>query len=132
MTIDLNVLCRRTNPEQTVLLFGSGASVPSGAPTSVQLVAELASHFAIDGGETLDLADITTIIDSRSQRRELIEFISNRLSRLEPTRGLLSLPQFEWAALFTTNYDELIEKTYRRFKTPLNCYSSNFDLVIFL
>ncbi|MBB35389.1 MAG: hypothetical protein CME88_02805 [Hirschia sp.] len=127
MTIDLNVLCRRTNPEQTVLLFGSGASVPSGAPTSVQLVAELASHFAIDGGETLDLADITTIIDSRSQRRELIEFISNRLSRLEPTRGLLSLPQFEWAALFTTNYDELIEKTYRRFKTPLNCYSSNFD-----
>ena len=127
MPIDLAVLGRRIDPSRTVLLFGAGSSIPSGAPSSKELVDSLASKFGVEGGAELSLSDLATIIEASSRRREMVEELSERLQNLNPARGLLMLPEFEWASLFTTNYDDLIEKSYRRFGKPLRVYSSNFD-----
>jgi len=49
------------------------------------------------------------------------------LGRLEPTGGLLVVPEFDWAAIYTTNFDHLVEKSYRRVGKPLVVICSNYD-----
>ncbi len=127
MTIDLTVLLRRTDHSKTILLFGAGSSIPSGGPSSQALVAQLAEKFAIDISQPLTLSDLATIVEARHTRRELVEALADILSRLQPTRGILNLPDFDWAGLYTTNYDELIEKSYARQNKTLQVICSNFD-----
>src|SRR5689334_17545395 len=40
---------------------------------------------------------------------------------------MLSLPQFGWRSIFTTNYDQLMERSYNRSRVPLVPIRSNFD-----
>lgn len=127
MTIDLTVLGRRTDPERTILLFGSGSSIPSGGPSSQQLVTLLAEKFKITMPQPLGLSDLATVIEAKHDRRPLVEAIGEILSPLRPVRGILNLPDFNWAGLYTTNYDQLIEKSYKGRKRPLHVISSNFD-----
>jgi SIR2-like domain len=47
-----------------------------------------------------------------------------------PTGALLNLPLYEWKSIFTTNYDALIEESYKRRSSPIYAYSSNFDFGI--
>ena len=119
MPIELSSLVSRISPEDTILFFGAGASIPSGAPSATDLTELLAEEFSIEGGAALDLADIATIIETTRGRRPLIEFISNRLHSLVPVRGMLALPQFQWAGIYSTNYDDLIEKAYRSASKPI-------------
>ena len=42
------------------------------------------------------------------------EFIAEMFSNIEPGSHHLLLPKFNWRAIFTTNFDELIEKSYRQ------------------
>ena len=46
---------------------------------------------------------------------------------LRPVRGILNLPAFEWAGIYTTNYDQIIERSYELARKPLHVVSSNFD-----
>lgn len=130
MPIDLTVLSRQVAPESAVLILGAGASIPSGAPSGQQLSDELSNHFNIGVGQGLTLSDLTTLIERRRSRRELVEFICRRIERLQPTGGLLSIPLFEWASIFTTNYDDLVEKAFGKSKNALNIYSSNYDFQV--
>ncbi len=127
MPIDLSVLCRQISPEQTVLIFGAGASIPSGAPSGQQLAHELETKFRIGQGLGLSLSDLSTLIERRISRRELVEFICNRIAKLQPTGGLLNIPTFGWASIFSTNYDDLVEKAFKKANVPLTVYSSNYD-----
>lgn len=127
MTIDLDVLARRLDPRKTILLFGAGSSIPSGAPSTPALVGQLSDIFKVNMQDQLSLSDISTIIQHKHDRRALVEAISGILSALQPTRGLLNLPDFDWAGLYTTNYDDLIEKAYSRAKRNLQVVCSNFD-----
>lgn len=63
----------------------------------------------------------------RFGRAPVIAAVRNALQHLEPTGGLLDLPNFDWASIFTTNFDRLIETAYRRHKKPLNSIRSNYD-----
>ena len=47
MAIDINILARQINPEQTVLVLGAGASIPSGAPTGNDLRDQLGREFGV-------------------------------------------------------------------------------------
>ncbi len=91
-------------PERTVLFLGAGAGVPSGAPTGPQLASMLGEDLA---GEHIsdDLMEASSILENRYGRRPLIEAVRRHLSGLHPTGGLLSLPQYDWPVLYTTNFD---------------------------
>ncbi len=127
MPIDLQVLCRDLQPSRTILLFGSGSSIPSGAASTPELSKAICEQFGVDYDSTLSLAEITTLVEIRRPRRELIQFVGSRLRNLTPTRGLLNLPLYDWKDIVTTNYDDLIEKSYQRSSRPLNVKASNYD-----
>lgn len=127
MPIDISVLSRLIEPEKTILIFGAGTSIPSGAPSGRSLRDQLGQRFKIDGYESFELADVATLAEAKYSRRDLVEFIRSKIAKLQPTGGLLNLPLFPWAGIFTTNYDTLIETAYSKAKRPLQTYSCNHD-----
>lgn len=127
MPLDIHALCRQITPQKTILVFGAGSSIRSGAPSASELVNELLSKFKLDPDPTLTLSDLATIIEQRFDRRSLIAFLRERLTKLRPTGGILNLPLFDWAGIYTTNYDTIIEQAFRRCDMPLAACSSNFD-----
>lgn len=127
MPIDIPVLCRRLNPQQTILVFGAGSSVPSGGPTGLELSSLLAKKFDISNGSTLPLADISTIVETQFSRLELVNELQDRIERLGPAKGMMNLPLFDWSGIYTTNYDKVVERAYQRCGKPLSVISSNFD-----
>lgn len=127
MPIDLTTLSRDIRPQNTVLVFGAGSSMPSGAPSARELSAAIGIQFNIAVDDGLTLADVTTLIDKRHGRPALVGGLRDRIARLKPSGGLLTLPSFDWAAIYTTNFDTLIEQVYGRQKKILSVYASNYD-----
>jgi hypothetical protein len=108
-------------------LFGAGSSIPSNAPG----VADLQNHFEKQFGVSAanySLAEQTAIIEQQTRdRARLISELRWCFKGLKPTGALLNLPLFEWKSIFTTNYDTLIEDSYKRRSRAYAAYSSNFD-----
>jgi tetratricopeptide (TPR) repeat protein len=110
--------------EECVLFVGSGigayATDPDGktGPDGRTLAAELAHHFGVDTDGNLDLAKIAEAAEIRKGRTELETFIKARLAKLEPTEPLRWLFSQRWKAIFTTNYDFVIERAYELNPTP--------------
>lgn len=129
MPIELSRLVDGLNPENTVLLFGAGSSIPSGAPSARELSSYLAQEFGFDA-EGYSLSEIASIIEEQNGRKNLIEALRNRLCRVKPTGGLLNLTLYDWRALYTTNYDNLIEQCYTRAGRNLTVYSSDYDFTV--
>ena len=127
MPIDISILCRRISPDKTTLIFGAGSSIPSGGPSGDELSRAIAERFDIPADENLPLSDIATIVENRFDRKQLVDFVSQILSPIEPMRGILNLPDYDWSGIFTTNYDEVIEKSYKKRKKPIKSISSNYD-----
>ncbi|QFG21582.1 SIR2 family protein [Actinomadura sp. WMMB 499] len=124
--IDLNELCSLVDPASTTLLLGAGASMPSGAPSGASLARSLAKELdpVPDGN---DLAEISGIYEIRRGRRPLVESVRKKLTPLEPSGGLLALPVYNWHEIYSTNFDQLVEKSYRRANGNLEVIKSNFD-----
>ena len=129
MPILLDTLCNSINTNRTVLFFGSGSSIPSGAPSVTDLCKHLSDRFKIELAD-LTLSELADIIERRRNRPDLVTAIRELFAGIRPTGGLLSLPHFQWKSIYTTNYDKLIEDAYERANQPLSAYSSNFDFGI--
>jgi GTPase SAR1 family protein len=124
--VQLADLARVIQPEHTVVLLGAGASIASGSPTGAALARHLASKLSPSpDGE--DLSEISGIFENRLGRTELVEAVSARLRGLQPTGGLLALPAFPWRAIYSTNFDRLVEESYRLAGQDLPVVRSNFD-----
>jgi hypothetical protein len=93
---------------ECVLFIGSGVGrhlkKPDGseAPDGETLAKELASHFNIDSQEEYDLAKISKIAEIRKGRPDLMAFLRNRLSDLQPDSTMQWLCSIRWRAIFTT------------------------------
>lgn len=124
--MDLKELARTIRPEHTVLLLGAGASIPSGAPTGIGLARYLASKLN-PNPDSDDLSEVCGIFENRSGRTELAKTVRDRLSGLKPTGGLLALPAYKWRAIYSTNFDRLVEESYRAAGIDLQVIRSNFD-----
>lgn len=129
MPIELSQLVSEINPEQTVLFFGSGSSIPSHAPSVKKLIDCLSAEFRIpDVG--FSLRELTSIIEQKASRRELIQSLRKTFKDLTPSGGLLNLPLYNWRSIFTTNYDDLLEQSYTRAGVSIATYTCNFDFSI--
>ncbi|MCJ2112906.1 SIR2 family protein [Methylobacterium sp. E-025] len=127
MPIDLTSFVKDIQPSRTVLLFGAGSSIPSGAPSVQVLQAHFEKIFGVSS-QGYSLAEQTSIIEQNTRdRRRLIEELQSKFKHLNPTGAILNLPLYDWKSLYSTNYDELIEVSYKRRNRALNTYSTNFD-----
>lgn len=81
-------------------------------PTATALAKAMAEHFSIDAGHSFNLSKIAQVVELRRGRTELLAFLSERLSGFEPDNGLRWLICRTWRAIFTTNYDDVIERAF--------------------
>ena len=127
MPLDVAALVSALKPEMTTLLFGAGSSLPSLAPSVAQLQARFERAFGTSASG-YNLAEQTSIIERRGPgRAALIGELRKAILNVVPTGAVLNLPLYNWRSLYTTNYDEVIEVSYRRKSRRLASYSSNFD-----
>ncbi|POQ03658.1 SIR2 family NAD-dependent protein deacylase [Pseudomonas syringae] len=126
MSIPLAELARRIKPETTVLFFGAGSSIPSGAPSVKKLIERLSDRYQIEA-DGYSLSELASLIEQKFGRKQLIKSLRELFEKLAPTGSLLNLPLYRWKNIYTTNYDNLIEQAYQRRERDLSVYSSNFD-----
>lgn len=126
MTIPIEALARQTDPDNTVLLFGAGASIPSGAPSVPDILKELSNQLG-EPSDGYSFSEFCSLFELRRSRRHLIRVVRDKLKNLRPTGGLINLPDYDWRAVFTTNYDDLIEKCFLKKDKPFRVFASNFD-----
>ncbi len=130
MPVDLGVFVREIQPSRTVLLFGAGSSIPSGAPSVGVLQKRFEEKFHVSAKD-YSLAEQTGIIEQQTRdRRAVIEELQSCFARLKPTGAILNLPLYDWKCLYSTNYDEIIEDAYKRRGQALDTYTTNFDFKI--
>jgi hypothetical protein len=129
MPIEIRELVEQLTPTNTVLMFGAGASMPSGAPSVADLIRDISEEFKIEP-DGLSLAEITAIAEMKRNRTDLIALIRRRFKGLKAKGSLLNLPRHEWKSIYTTNYDELVEDAYRRAENPLQVFASDFDFKV--
>jgi tetratricopeptide (TPR) repeat protein len=113
------------------------------APDGMTLSRELCQIFSIDAGEEYDLAKISQIVVLRKGRAELEAYLRGRLVGLEPDKYLRWLFSLRWRAIYTTNYDNGIQRTYDSISQPkqhpvtisttseMVAYDIRFDVPIF-
>ncbi|WP_291382963.1 MULTISPECIES: SIR2 family protein [Achromobacter] len=129
MPIELRELVEQLTPSNTVLLFGAGASMPSGAPSVTDLIHEISKEFNIEP-DGLSLAEIAAVAEMKRNRSDLITLLRKLFKGLKAKGSLLNLPRHEWKSIYTTNYDELVEDAYRRAERSLQVFASDFDFKV--
>jgi tetratricopeptide (TPR) repeat protein len=88
------------------------------APDSKTLAKDLAQEFSIDVHSEYDLAQIASVIELRFGRADLISFLQRRLTNLSPDEAFQWLFTIRWSGIFTTNYDDVIERAYELIPKP--------------
>lgn len=120
-------LARILEPRRTNLLLGAGASVPSGGPSAVKLTEILCAKLGETVNASRSLATTAEILEMKHGRRLVFEAVRDVIKPLNPTGGILALPHYDWRAIYTTNYDLLVEKAYSRAHRNLIPVRSNYD-----
>jgi hypothetical protein len=111
---------------RSVLFLGAGIAHHAcdadgrSAPSGHELALEMAAAFDIDvtAPEEVSLPTIAQIVEIRKGRLELDAFLTERLAPLEPDDELTWLIGLPWAAIFTTNYDQVIERAFEILDNP--------------
>lgn len=109
---------------QCVLFVGAGIGAcvkdlhGNPAPNGQELAQAIAGHFGLEDTEGSTLAQVAQLVEIRKGRRELETYIADRLRSLEPNDELLWLFSLRWKAIFTTNYDAVIQEAYGRLESP--------------
>jgi hypothetical protein len=127
MPPSLSELLRNSDPRRMALVLGAGAAHSSGAPLAIDLCRHLESELA--GGKSIsdDLAELSSILEQKLGRKSVIECIAKRLAMMEPDGALLALASYPWLAIYSTNYDRLVERAYQIRDVPLGVVRSNYD-----
>ena len=126
MTISLSDMVSRIDPSNTILFFGAGSSIPSGAPSVQKIIERISKTFDISS-DGYTLSEISAIAEEKSSRSDLIKTLRSLFNNVNVTGALLSLPLYKWKNIYTTNYDQLIEQSFSRKNSHLSIFSSNFD-----
>ena len=71
MPTPLEKIAKNIHPNKTILLFGSGATIESQAPTVQELINGISSEFSIEDNG-YNLREITGIVQNSFSRRDLI------------------------------------------------------------
>jgi tetratricopeptide (TPR) repeat protein len=109
---------------RVVPFIGAGASVDAGGPKTDELINTIKRTFPSATYQGNDFMQTCTdaIETSYTDRSDLDKVVIKQLSNLHTSDFYKQIPLHEWPAIFTTNYDDLIEQGYRvtdnRLQTP--------------
>ncbi|MFX0139216.1 MAG: SIR2 family protein [Candidatus Hodarchaeota archaeon] len=97
------------------IFMGAGASHSAGGPTGKKLTEMIKEHFPNINNSLNDFIEVCQdVIDTPPyNRNELEDFIKSKLDSLQPTQTHKIMTRYNWAAIFTSNFDDLIEVAYR-------------------
>jgi hypothetical protein len=129
----LNEILGQIKKGRVVLFLGAGASHVAGGPSGKKLTEMLKANFPkIDQSLNSFIEVCQDIIDTPPyNRNELESFIKDNLGKLQPTDYHKIMTRYDWPAVFTTNFDDLVEVAYRistqdRLKDCQPIYSDRF------
>lgn len=103
---------------EAILFLGAGASREARGPGGLRGLSGNELRDAISdkflGGTKKDkqLAYVAELAKSEVGILEMQRFVCSLFRNLEPTSAHSLIPKFRWKAIFTTNYDLLVEKSY--------------------
>ena len=121
----ITLIAEKIQKGRVVLFLGAGASAAAGAPQQSQLVEDIKEKFPRLDPQLTRLVDVCEdFIETRGYDiKDLEEFITEKLRVLKPSVAHFSLTKYNWPAIFTTNFDDLIETAYRTGEAPAkNCF----------
>lgn len=98
------------------LVLGAGASLSSGGPTWEGLLEAIRREFPRaplgSASHPFDIGDLVCETPEYG-RADLVSFVRTQFQDLTPSNAYQQLPRVKWGAIFTTNYDDLVEQAYR-------------------
>lgn len=99
---------------QAILFLGAGASMEGQGPSGRELTEKLLAQFpdvSTPNDEFLDVCQY--IVDTPTHDVEQLRTNVRRIIEpIEVTQGHYRIARLPWAALFTTNYDDVIERAF--------------------
>jgi len=106
-------LFKKARSGKAVLFLGAGASVGAGLPGGKELARRVSREFGA-GIDTDDFIEACTrLLDTPGiNRADVEDFLRTQLDG-HPSEVHNSLPLNRWRAIFTTNFDDLVETAYR-------------------
>ena len=112
-------LVEKVKQGKVVLFLGSGAlygaKLPGKKiPLGNDLRDILCERYLNENFKQSDLAHVAAMAISQSSLFEVQEYIKEYFSGLEPADFHYQMPMYNWRALFTTNYDLLVETCYQK------------------
>lgn len=107
-------LARRILAGRCVLFLGAGASISSGAPSGGELAGILARDVLLAELPDYGLGDVVDIAAGTVGRPEVDKYIVDLLKPLQPSDDLRQFVTLPWRAIYSVNFDDLVEKAYER------------------
>lgn len=114
------------------LFVGAGLSMRAGYPSWRSLVRDMAKEIGLDSNREADLAGVVQFFLNRAGRtrtrlaRTIVDHFGNRHS---VPRALNTLARLPLRRVWTTNYDDLIERAWSEQRRRLDVKSLDKDLV---
>ncbi|MEE8187086.1 MAG: SIR2 family protein [Nitrososphaerales archaeon] len=125
-------LFRKISQGKAVLFVGAGASRSAGVPGGGELASLIHREFLPEKEQTQeDFIEVCTkVLDTPGvDRSEVEQYIRDRLDH-HPSDAHRKLCRVHWQAIFTTNFDDLLEVAYRNSKKRVQrhepVYGSHF------
>ncbi|HKV91566.1 MAG TPA: SIR2 family protein [Candidatus Angelobacter sp.] len=108
-----------------ILFLGAGFSKPAAAPSWRRLLDDIAHRFSPGNVSRIekyfsrnDPWGAADLVCGAAPRPELETFVRDRLEHLTPQAAHLTIARNHWAAIFTTNFDTLVEDAYKTETLP--------------
>lgn len=125
--IDENIvaIANKVHQGKAVLFLGPEASQTAGCPSQAELVADIKNKFPKLDQEINGLLNVCEdFIETPDYKlEELEQFITDKLRNLQPSDIYSTIVKYHWSAIFTTNFDDLIEKAYSANVSSSNVFS---------
>lgn len=98
-----------------VLFLGAGATKESGGAVGNELGKYIYDEIGDIGiGYKENLARYTQLLVDSGYRDEIERIVRKRFSDLKPNKKFSLISEIPWKAIYTTNYDDLVEKAYKK------------------
>lgn len=114
MTGEIHNLESLLRDRKVAIFLGAGVSEAAGAPSTAELARGLKEHFPDASSNASDLSDICQdIADTPGYGLNALEsYVKEKLVPIKPSKWHYMLTEQNWKAIFTTNYDTLIESAF--------------------